>query len=46
MRVLRLLKKLLPLKYHAVYKIDGQKHIAIWREWFGKRLWEERYKLR
>lgn len=29
-------KQLLPLKYHSKYSLqNGEKKLAIWRQWFG-----------
>ncbi len=30
------IKQILPLKYHSVYMVDGNKYISIWYQWFGK----------
>ena len=44
-KLLWILKQLLPLKYNSVFTTNGLRKVTIWRQWFGKVLWCESYKI-
>lgn len=36
-KIIFIFKQILPLTYYSNYKTpDGNKHIAVWSQWFGK----------
>lgn len=45
-KILFIIKQLLPLTYYTKYRVQDNKELAIWTQWFGKPFNIKRFELK